>query len=87
MKKKTMDLMNEAEKLYKDLQNRYHGNYAAMYAFVSKCCGDIAEAEESEEKLLLYQKVRELISYSIITEYMNTRDYRYSEDKHEWIKI
>lgn len=81
-----MDLMNEAEKLYKDLKNRYHGNYAAMYAFVSRSCGEIAEAGESDDKLLLYQRVKELISYSIITEYMNSRDYIYNDETYEWIK-
>lgn len=81
-----MDLMNEAEKLYKDLQYRYHDNYAAMYAFVSKCCGDMGEAGETGERQELYLKVKELISFSIVSEYMNSRDYWYNEETYEWVK-
>ncbi len=80
------DAIEKAIELYRDLCDRYHGNYAAMYAFASRICGDIAESGGSEDKLLLYQRVCEFISYSIISEYMKSRDYFYSSDNHEWIK-
>lgn len=79
-------LLDDAVEMYRDLRKGCRDDPAAMYARINMYCKDIAENDGWCKKLQLYNRVSELITYSIVSKYMESRDYYFDNEKNEWIK-